>query len=281
MKKFVLLFVMVCVMASFSFAGIEWTMNMTSTGKAKQQNNEMVIHLYAQGGNVKQVFEQVKNKTDLFLQGGYWLYKADDDNIYIVNDKDKSYMVLPMDMLLQMTGAMGQLVKIEINNPSVKAEALGEETLLGYPCEHVKIVSDYSMKMKMLFIKSSSNIHMENEIWASTKVPGFKEIHLAFLNKNYKTGFEDLDALIQKEMKAHKNLGIPLKTVTRTVTEVKGKTDETLSNTVVTKIETKNFPESFFEIPSSYKRQEMKGIPSGEGGDEEKSEKKKKKFGIF
>jgi len=25
----------------------------------------------------------------------------------------------------------------------------------------------------------------------------------------------------------------------------------------------------------------MKGIPSGEGGDEEKSEKKKKKFGIF
>ena len=105
--------VFIFVLVSFtvhSYAGVEWITSIRTTGKEKKDNNEIVAHIYAQGGNVKQVFEGVSNENLFYFQDGYWLYKANEDNIYIVNDKKHNYMVIPMDGLLQMTGMLGQLV---------------------------------------------------------------------------------------------------------------------------------------------------------------------------
>lgn len=277
MKKKILMFIVICgLAASFSFAGIEWTATQTTTGTGKGQNNEVTAQGFAQGGNVKLVFENAKGfkKDDLMYgQNMYWLFKADDSNIYIVNDAKKTYTVFPLDSLLQLAGAMGQLVKMKISDPSAKVESLPGETLLGYPCNHQKIVTDYGMEMKVLFIKSSAIIHQEREVWSTTKINGFKELHNAFVQKNFKTGFSEMDEMIAKEMKMQGEQGFPLKMVMHQTSETKkGKAgDESTTTMVVTRVETKNIPAGIFEIPASYTKQEL--FPEEGSG--------KKKFGIF
>jgi hypothetical protein len=257
-KKIVLLLVVIWLFTVFSLAGVEWITSIKSTGKGKKANNEIDAHTYAQGGNVKQVFEGVVNEDMFHTQDGYWLYKADEDDIYIVNDKKYNYMVIPMDGLLQMTGMLGQLVKIQILDHTINTGVLPEETLLGYPCNHLKVTTDYTMKIKIAFIKKTMKFHEEKEIWGTTKIPGLDEINPGFLKKDFKTGIPDLDEMIQKQMEQQKKIGFPLKVITRTTQmnkkgKVKGKTISTMT---VTKINSKNFPESIFEIPANYDRVE-------------------------
>jgi hypothetical protein len=258
--KKILAFVMVmCVFTVFSFAGIEWFATMkTVTQKGKNANNDIVFHTYAQAGNVKQVFEGVSKENPFYFQDGYWLYRANEDIIYIVNDKKHEYMVFSMDELLQLTGMLGQLVKIRIEDQTVNTEVLPDEKLLGYPCTHLKITTEYTMKMKIAFIKQTMMIYEEKEIWGTTNVPGLQEIHKGFMEKQYKTGFPGLDELIAKQMEQQKKIGFPLKTITHTIQKdkkgkVKGESTDTMT---VTKIESKNIPASFFEVPANYTKTE-------------------------
>ncbi len=254
MKKIFVLSIMIMFFTAFTFAGLEWTTSIKATGKGKKANNEIDTQTYAQGGNVKQVFSGVSNENMFQFQDGYWLYKSDENNIYIVNDKKYNYMVIPMDGLLQMTGMLGQLVKIQILDHNIDTEVLPGETLLGYPCNHLKVTTDYTMKIKIAFIKKTMKFHEEKEIWGTTKISGLNEINPGFLKKDFKTGIPDLDEMILKQMEQQKKIGFPLKVITRTTQmnkkgKVKGKTTSTIT---VTKISSKNFPKSFFEIPANY-----------------------------
>jgi hypothetical protein len=257
-KKIYLLLVVIWLFTVFSFAGVEWTTSIKTTGKGKKANNEMDTHTYAQGGNVKQVFEGVVNETMFHTQDGYWLYKSNEDNIYIVNDKKYNYMVIPMDGMLQMTGMLGQLVKFEILDHTIDTEVLPEETLLGYPCNHLKVTTDYTMKIKIAFIKKTMKFHKVDEIWGTNEISGLDEVSPAFLKKDFKTGITDLDEMIQKQMEEQKKIGFPLKVISQTTQmnkkgKVKGQTSTTMT---VTKINAKDFPASFFEIPANYDRVE-------------------------
>ena len=253
-KKIIAVMFVILLFTAFSFAGVQWTTSIKTIGKGKKANNDIDAHTYAQGGNVKQVFTGVTNEDMFHFQDGYWLYKTNEDNIYIVNDKKYNYMVIPMDGLLQMTGMLGQLVKIEILDHTVNTEVLPDETLLGYPCSHLKVTTDYTMKLKILIVKQTINVHEEKEIWGTTKIPAFDDINPGFLKKDVKTGIPDLDEMIQKEMEQQKKIGFPLKVITNTQhKDKKGKVkDESTTTMTVTEIDAKNFPASFFEIPANY-----------------------------
>ena len=257
-KKTVMLCVVIVLFTVFSFAGVQWTTSIKTTGKGKKANNEIDAQTYAQGGNVKQVFTGVANEDMFRTQDGYWLYKANEDNIYIVDDKKNNYMVIPMDGLLQMTGMLGQLVKIEILDHNINTEVLPDETLLGYPCSHLKVTTDYTMKMKILIVKQTINVHEEKEIWGTSKIPGLNDINAEFLKKEFKTGIPDLDEMIQKDMEQQKKIGFPLKVITNTKhMDKKGKVkDESTTIMTITEINAKDFPAAFFEIPSNYERVE-------------------------
>lgn len=257
-KKTLLIMIIILLFTVFSIAGVEWTTSIKNIGKGKKANNEIDAQTYAQGGNVKQEFIGVVNEDMFHSQDGYWLYKANEDNIYIVNDKKYNYMVIPMDGLLQMTGMLGQLVKIEILDHTIDAEVLPAETLLGYPCNHLKITTDYTMKIKIAFIKKTMKFHEEKEIWGTTKIPGLNEINPGFLKKDFKTGIPDLDEMIQKQLEKQEKIGFPLKVISHTQQKnKKGKVkSENTSTMTVTKINSKDFPDSFFEIPANYDRVE-------------------------
>jgi len=268
MKKILTLITLVCMFTLFSFAGIEWSTKTTTEGRKKGDSRIVTAHVFAQAGDLKQVFEEVSNADDFRMKDGYWLFKNNAENIYIVNDQEKSYMEMSLDSLQQLTGFIGQLVKIKILDHTIDSEKLGSETIAGYKCNHLKLTTDYTMKMKIAFIKKTIKVHEVKEIWAVPNMKGLNELNKTFLKKDFKTGFPDLDELIKKQMETQGEIGFPIKTITHNVqSSKKGKVKSDTTTTMeVTGIKFKKFPKSFFEIPEDYQKVETK---------------KKKKFGIL
>lgn len=260
MKKMLIVLTLVCVFTFFSFAGIEWSMKTTSEGQKKGESKSFTAQVYAQTGDLKQVFADVSNADDFHMKDGYWLFKGSEENIYIVNEKEKSYMEMPLDLLVQLTGFIGQLVKIEILDHTINVEKLGSETIAGYNCNRLKLTTDYTMKMKIAFIKKTIKVHEVKEIWAVPNLKDFNELNQTFLKKDFKSGIPDLDELIKEQMEQQGKIGFPLKTVAHNVqSSTKGKVmSDTTTTMEVTGIKFTNFPKSFFEIPTGYQKMETK-----------------------
>ena len=266
MKKAIFIVLLVFVFAVTAFAGVEWRTRTVTQAEAKGQSNTIVMQVFAQSGNVKQVFESVAYKNEMFQEGSYWLFKAADNSLYIVNPAEKTYSRLPLNAMMQMTGVVGKLVKIKIKNPVINVEKLGTETVLGYPCLHSKMLMEYDMEVKIAIIKSKSHEKIEKEVWSTPKFKAMNEMAEAYRFRDFKTGMEDLDNLIEQQMKAETGLGFPLKMITVTTSiNKKGNAKEKSRQTMeVLSMNNKNLPASFFEIPAGYEEKQM-----GFGGEEE------------
>jgi hypothetical protein len=255
MRRHLTCLAVVCsLFPALSFAGIEWTATIKTTGKGKKSNKEITTQFHAQSGNLKQIFEGVSDDEMYYLKNGYWLYKSGEDNIYIVNEKEEKYTIISIDQLLQITGALGQVAQIEIVDHSINVEELARAEHLGYPCDHFKVTTNYTMKIKIAFIKKAMKVLEEKEIWSTPAMQEIDQINPSFQSKHYRTGIPDLDEMIQKEIEHQKVIGFPLKVITKTTQmNKKGKVTEENSTTMtVTEILFKTFPEGFFDIPQHF-----------------------------
>jgi hypothetical protein len=263
MKKAMLTGLLVLIFAASVCAGVEWKARTVTQSEAKGQSNTIVMDVFAQGGNVKQVFGSVAYENEMFQKGSYWLFKAADDSLYLVNPAEKTYSRLPLNAMMQVAGVVGKLVKIKIKNPDISLEKLGSEAVLGYPCQHTKLHMEYDVEVKIAIIKSKSHEKVEKEAWSTPKFRGMEEMAEAFRFRDFKTGIEDLDNLIEKQMKAEAGLGFPLKMVTVTTSiDKKGKEKEKSRQVMeVLSLGSKNLPASFFEIPAGYTEKSL-GMPS-------------------
>ena len=76
------------------------------------------------------------------------------------------------------------------------------------------MLMEYDMEVKIAIIKSKSHEKVEKETWSTPKFKGMAEMAESFRFRDFKTGMEDLDNLIEQQMKAEAGLGFPLKMVT-------------------------------------------------------------------
>jgi hypothetical protein len=266
MKKPLFMMLLVLIFTASSFAGVEWRARTVTQSEAKGQSNTVVMQVCAGGGNVKQIFESVAYENEMFQKGSYWLFKAADSSLYMVNPAEKTYSKLPLNSMMQMAGVVGKLVKIKIKNPVVNMEKLGTETVLGYPCQHSKLLMEYDVEVKIAIIKSKSHEKVEKEAWSTPKFKAMEEMAETFRFRDFKTGMEDLDNLVEQQMKAEAGLGFPLKMITVTTSiDKKGNAKEKSRQVMeVLSLGSKSFPASFFEIPEGYTEK-----PMGFGGEEE------------
>lgn len=279
MKRTATLLVLMMFLVVSVQAGVQWTAKITSGGD-KVKDNVMMSTVSAQDGNFRQEFSNVsKQQRNQYVEDGYWLYKSKERMLYIVDNKKKSVTPMSLDSLQQMLQALGPMVRMEIEDVKVRVEKLGGATLLGFPCTHVKIYRSYTMKMKITVIKKTIRMEEEQEIWGSTAVPAYASLQGEFINRGFKTGWEDLDKMVEKQAGVMKGLGFPLKTITRSKQfNKKGKLKgETLTTMEVEKIGQKSFPADFFNVPKDYQVEEN---PVMSGGEDE-TPKKKKKFKLF
>ena len=230
------------------FAGIEWqSKTATSTG---EKQNIMLVHAYAQDGNVKQEF--VKGMSNpLMKEGSYMLFLKGSSIIYLVNPKEKTYSEFPLDAMMQMAGSMMQMT---ITNAKVDVKQLPAEKILNYACNHARIESSYDMEMKMMGFQIKNHTEQSNEMWGTTAIAD-KELSPLFKSMNLKTGMKELDALIEKQVSVIKDLGFPIKSVMVTkTTDQKGKVTTITAETTVSEIVTKSLSASLFEIPKDYEK---------------------------
>ena len=266
MKKSILISMIILIFAASSFAGVEWRTKMVTEAQAKGQSNTIVMQMCASGGNVKQIFESVAKENEMFQKGSYWLFKAAGESLYLVNPSEKTYSRLPLNAMMQMVGVVGKLVKIKIKNPVINTEKIGTAVVLGYPCQHSKQLMEYDMEVKIAIIKSKSHVKIDKEIWSTPKIKAMEEMAESFRFRDFKTGYEDLDQLIEEQVKADAGLGFPLKMITvNTSIDKKGNAKETSRQTMeVLSVGSKNFPAKFFDIPTGYEEKQI-----GFKGDEE------------
>jgi hypothetical protein len=200
--------------------------------------------------------------SDKNMAGNYLLTKDGGQTMYMVNTKDKNYMKWDMDAMMNMAGQMMQMMTFSDPKTDKLLEEAGEP-VAGYPTRHYRFRTTYKMDMNMGFIKSSSVVTNEEDIWATSKI---KDLGMgSWLKKQQrKTGNAQIDALIKQQM--DKTEGIPLKMITlSTSTDSRGKSQASKSTMEVTEIKETSVPASAFEIPAGFKELKME-MPTDEEG---------------
>ena len=71
MKKIILIMLVLTTFTISTFAGIEWTSKISSTGKKKRDRNEIVMKIAAQNGIVRQNYISVKKKKGMSVHSGF------------------------------------------------------------------------------------------------------------------------------------------------------------------------------------------------------------------
>jgi hypothetical protein len=192
----------------------------------------------------------------LFKDGSIMISTTGGESFYVLDTKKKEYYEINISELLSaagaMLGSMGGMFKMSFENHTVKVTPAGDGgDIEGYPTTKYVTDSSYDLVMEVFGKKNAQNVKTRTESWVTDKLdPQF----MTFVQqKGFKTGFDELDKLIEKETTGVK--GFPLKQIVRTTTtSQKGKADTQTMTITVTSIKEANVPDETFEVPAGYKR---------------------------
>jgi len=251
---------------AMSFAGVAWKSTIVSKNDGKE--TVTVMNGYAQKGNVREEFAEVRGETGM-NKGDFIIYRSDKNAMYIVDTKEKHYMEMPLDA---MGALMSGMMEIKITNPKVSAKAAGNEKIGGFSCSKVIVTSSYDMEMKVMFMTTKSHVEQTQEIW-STKDVALAEIGEAYRGRAAKTGMKDLDKLIVKESQAAGMRGFPVKAVTTQKNTSDGKTSVNTSTYTIDSIAVKVLSADLFTVPAGYTKASMpaSGAAASDKGTSSKS----------
>lgn len=154
--------------------------------------------------------------------------------VYILNEADKSYMVIDTGKALKEAAAQGFADPFK----DAKIETVGKETVNGYACTHVKITS-------------GSNVM---DMWVSKDV-----IDSATYDRMQSASEKNTPDLTNR-LRAAGADGFPVKTVI-----VPGNV-----TTELVKVEKQDVDASLFKIPEDYKKTEMPAMTGGAVSPEQK-----------
>jgi len=255
-----------------SYAGHQITIQSStdagSHGRGKKESATNVVQMTTDAGKARIDFTEGQGPGE---KGGYLLTQDSGKTFMMVMPKEKTYMKWDMDSMMNMAGAMGNMMQMKISD--AKVETVLDEAgapLLGYPTRHYMFRTSYRMSMTVMGFKNESTIAKDEEVWATTKLD--LSVLGAWAGKMPKTNNENLDQLIQAEKGKIK--GIPLKMISvQTATDSQGKISVTKTHMEVTELKKAEVGAVSFEIPSDY--QEM-SMPMSGGNDEESTQDKSK-----
>jgi len=247
-----------------SYAGYQITVkSMVDAGRHGKKENDNVIKMTTDSNKARIDFTE--GRALGAEKGSYLLTQNSGKTFIMVSPENKTYMKWDMDSMMNMAGAMGNMMQMKITDP--KVEMLLDEAdapLLGYPTRHYKIRISYQISMSVMGFKNESTISKDEESWTTTKLD--VAALGAWVGKTPKTNNQNMDQLIQAEKSKMK--GFPLKILSvQTTTDNQGKATISKSSTEVTEIKTVGASTVSFEIPSDY--QEM-NLPMAADNESEK-----------
>jgi len=273
-----------CAIAALAFAalaapaaaGIHYRA-VTRTEAENQKPTTIETEAWIEGESAKVAFTESANPVA--PAGTYILTRDGGKTVVLVNPEEKTWAEWDLEAMLGAVGAvfqsMGPMLNFTISNVAV--EKLAEEpggSMHGLPTTHYRYRTSYDMEMKVIGIRRANSVDQVQDVWSTDALT---DVALGlWLRKAPKTGFEDIDGLIEAEMSTVHGVPLKMESVS-TMTGEKGKRSSvTRTSMEVTELERGvSVPPATFEIPAGYTRTEMMvpgvaGQPAGED-EEEKS----------
>lgn len=188
--------------------------------------------------------------------GDYLITTDGGTTVYLVDPEEKTYSEFDLEQLFASLGAvmesMGGMVDLEVSD--LEVVKLAEETgptLHGYDTTHYRYRTSYTMTMRIMGMSRPNTVERTQDIWSTDALDD--AAFSVWLQKTPRTGFEDIDELIDAEMS--KVDGVALKMEETSVTTGKKGRNQTRSTTSmeVTDLERGvGVPASHFEVPEGY-----------------------------
>jgi hypothetical protein len=246
-------------------AGIHY-LSVTRTEAEGQEPMTIATEAWIEGESAKVAFTE--SGSPVAPAGSYMLTRDGGRTVVLVDPEEKTWAEWDLDAMLASLGAilqaMGPMLNLTISN--IEVAELAEEpggTIHGLATTHYRYRTSYDLEVKVIGIRRTNSVEQVQDVWSTDALT---DVALGlWLRKAPKTGFENLDELIEAEMsKAH---GVPLKMEqVSTTTGEKGKRSSvTRTSMEVTELERAvTIPPATFEIPAGYTQTEMM-IPGAAG----------------
>ena len=220
-------------------------MKMTTAGKDAE---------FGGGGTMRAAVSKAGARCEMNMRMGEMSMKmvvlqkaANPDLLYHINDAEQTYSEMDLAKIRELAGPSQNTRKYTV-------EKLGQETLLGYRTQHVRVKEQ----------NSGTQDGTTMEMWMAKDLLDYATFS-KWQGQRGKGGGEEALAKALKDAGAD---GLPLKSIATTP-------DGTKVTMEVTKVDKKSLPASTFEIPAGYTKSEgglmgMMGGMSGPRADEAK-----------
>lgn len=259
--------------------GMSYEFVMKSTSRATGNKEQVTLRgrgTYA-GDNAKLEILDASSSTggqEAFgAKGSYFIVKNGGQEMLLVDPNQKQYMKWDIGNMLagmsKVVNAVGGLVKMQMSEVKIDAQDLGSgETVQGYPTRHIRMTQNYTISASMFGHKTTSHsetttdyyfapsLRIANPFVSNSQQMAMMSQFDMFNNTDYKSQMAAAQAKLPRN-------GVPLKTVTTTVTtDEKGKAETSTTTMEMVNFKSANVPASEFAIPSDYKMIEMPNLNS-------------------
>jgi hypothetical protein len=197
-------------------------------------------------------------------RGSYFLALDGGKKMLLVDPSKKTYMEWDLQSMLsgmtQMMGALGGMMRMEMKDVSIQAQEMGSGgTVNGHATNHVRITETYTISARVLGRSSTSKVETTTDYYVA---PSLKVAN-PFMQSTQAFGamgdmFNNPDYQRQAQAAYAKVKGVPVKTVTRSVTtQADGKQEISLTTAEMSGFQTVNVAASTFAVPTGFQAIEM------------------------
>lgn len=257
--------------------GMSYEFVMKSQSKATGNKETVTLHgrgTYAGDDAKLEILDASANTGGEETFGGkgtYFIVKDGGKEMLLVDPTQKSYMKWDIANMFagmsKVINAVGGLVKMQISDVKIDAQDLGAgESVQGYPTRHIRMVQNYTVSASMLGRSSKSrsetttdyyfapSLRIANPFVSNSQQMAMMSQFDMFKNPDYQSQLAAANAKLPKT-------GVPLRTVTKTVTtDEKGKQETSITTMEMVNFKATSVPASVFAIPSDYKMIEMPAL---------------------
>jgi len=217
--------------------------------------------------------------TNPMMGTGTYMISNDGKTILLVNPKEKTYSKMDMEQILKMTQALGGMVEMKVENPkATQARGTQDMAVAGLPAKHYVMDTSYTMKVKVLFMKSSSQVSSHKDLWFTESFPVVVMDY--FQSRSVKTGFGELDKLIELEKTKVPGVLVKSKTTSESKDD-KGKVTKSYDEFEITTWEKASLSADLFQVPAGYKEVPLLGVAGAEGEEGKEGEQENPLKNIF
>jgi hypothetical protein len=204
--------------------------------------------------------DYTNGKGPMGQKGGYIVITSTPPQFAIVNDKEKTVLVMEASLFGSGLGAMmnNPMMKMTISNAKFSFRDMGAgETMFGYRTRRVRTFNSSDLEMKIMGMTQRSSSADSSDQWIAQGIE-IDDQSLTAWGRSFSSGMKatnpELAAEFAKFEKEYARGGLALRSTTwSSTTDGKGKVTTDVMNMEVTDLKKGDLDPAIFRIPEGYR----------------------------